>query len=52
MADAGHQPSDLPRIIDLLNRCVFWSFPLVAVVLIAATVPEFLALRRGTSPAA
>jgi len=52
MADAGHQLSDLPRIIDLLNRCVFWSFPFIAVVVIAVTVPEFLALRRGTSPAA
>lgn len=49
MADAGHQSSDLPRILDVLNRCVFWSFPFVAIVLIAVTVPEFLALRRGTS---
>jgi len=31
---------------------MFWSFPLVAVVLIAVTLQEFLALRRGTSPAA
>jgi hypothetical protein len=52
MADAGQPSSDLPGIIDLLNRCMFWSFPFVAVVLIAVTVPEFLALRRGTSPAA
>jgi hypothetical protein len=36
----------------LLNRCVFWSFPFVAVVLIAIALPEFLALRRGTSSAA
>jgi len=52
IADAGHPPSDLPRIIDLLNRCMFWSFPIVAVVLIAVSLPELLALRRGTSPAA
>jgi hypothetical protein len=52
MADAGHPPSDLPRMIDLLNRCVYWSFPLVAAVSIAVTLREFLALRRGTSPAA
>lgn len=52
MADSGHPPSDLPRIIDWLNRSLFWSFPFVAVALIAATVPEFLALRRGTSQAA
>lgn len=46
--DAGRQPSDLPRIIDWVNRCMFWSLPFIAVGLIAVTVAEFLALRRGT----
>jgi hypothetical protein len=52
VAGGASQPSELPRIIDVINRCVFWSFPFVAVVLIAVTLPEFLALRRRASPAA
>ena len=39
-------------VIDVLNRWVFWSFPLVALVLIAIALADLLAVRRSAKPAA
>jgi hypothetical protein len=49
LADPSRRVDGMEHVVDVLNQCVLWSLPFVAVVLIAVTVPEFRAIRRGAS---
>jgi hypothetical protein len=39
----------MPRILERLNQCFLWSFPLVGIALVARMFPEFRVMKRGAS---